>query len=66
MIKIIIQTKINQIFTQISQRELELTFDEYKKLKASLSGKILAQKSGRKYHFLKSSVLKFLKAKTEY
>ncbi len=44
MIKSIIQTKINQIFTQISQRELELTFDEYKKLKASLSGKILAQK----------------------
>jgi TolB-like protein len=44
MIKNIIQTKINQIFTQITQWELELTFDEYKKLKASLSGKILAEK----------------------
>jgi len=44
MIKNIIQTKINQIFTQITQVELELTLDEYKKIKSSLSGKTLAQK----------------------
>lgn len=44
MIKNIIQTKINQIFTQIIQVELELTLDEYKKIKSSLSGKTLAQK----------------------
>jgi TolB-like protein len=44
MIKNIIQLKINQIFAQITQWELELTVDEYKKIKSSLSGKTLAQK----------------------
>lgn len=44
MIKDIIQSKINQIFSEISQREVEFTFDDYKKLKSFLSSKILAQK----------------------
>lgn len=44
MIKDIIQSKINQIFSDITQREVELTFDDYKKIKSILSGKILAQK----------------------
>lgn len=30
--------------------------------KVYLEGKLVGQKSGRKYHFLKSSVLKFLKS----
>lgn len=30
--------------------------------KIYLEGKLVGQKSGRKYHFLKSSVLKFLKS----
>ena len=43
-----------------------LGISEQTLIKLVFEGKILAQKSGRKYHFLKSSVLKFLKAKTEY
>ena len=30
--------------------------------KVYLEGKLVGQKSGRKYHFLKSSILKFLKS----
>ena len=30
--------------------------------KVFLEGKLIGQKSGRKYHFLKSSILKFLKS----
>jgi TolB-like protein len=44
MIKNIIQTKFNEIFKQITQQELEITFEEFKRIKASLSGKILAQR----------------------
>jgi len=44
MIKDIIQSKINQVFSEITQREVELTFDDYKKIKSILSGKKLAQK----------------------
>ena len=44
MIKDIIQSKINQIFSDITLREVELTFDDYKKIKSILSGKTLAQK----------------------
>jgi excisionase family DNA binding protein len=35
-------------------------------IKIVLEGKIVAQKSGRKYHFLKSSIISFLRVKTEY
>jgi len=35
-------------------------------IKIVLEGKLLAQKSGRKYHFLKSSIISFLRAKTDY
>jgi TolB-like protein len=44
MIKDSIQSKINQIFSDITLREVELTFDDYKKIKSILSGKTLAQK----------------------
>jgi TolB-like protein len=44
MIKDIIQSKINQVFSEITQREVELTFDDYKKIKSILSGNKLAQK----------------------
>jgi excisionase family DNA binding protein len=43
-----------------------LGISEQTLIKIVLEGKILAQKSGRKYHFLKSSILKFLRTKTEY
>jgi TolB-like protein len=43
MIKNIIQTKLNEVFTKISQQELEISFEGYKKLKATLSGKKLAE-----------------------
>jgi TolB-like protein len=44
MIKQRIQKTINQIFSIVSETEIELDFDIYKKLKASLSSKTLAQK----------------------
>ena len=43
-----------------------LGISEQTLIKIVLEGKLLAQKSGRKYHFLKSSILKFLRTKTEY
>jgi len=43
-----------------------LGISEQTLIKIVLERKILAQKSGRKYHFLKSSILKFLRTKTEY
>jgi excisionase family DNA binding protein len=43
-----------------------LGISEQTLIKIVLEGKILAQKSGRKYHFLKSSIINFLRAKTEY
>ena len=43
-----------------------LGISEQTLIKIVLEGKLLAQKSGRKYHFLKSSIISFLKAKTEY
>jgi excisionase family DNA binding protein len=43
-----------------------LGISEQTLIKIVLEGKMLAQKSGRKYHFLKSSILKFLRTKTEY
>ena len=43
-----------------------LGISEQTLIKIVLEGKLLAQKSGRKYHFLKSSVISFLRAKTEY
>ena len=43
-----------------------LGISEQTLIKIVLEGKILAQKSGRKYHFLKSSIISFLRAKTEY
>lgn len=43
-----------------------LGISEQTLIKIVLEGKITAQKSGRKYHFLKSSIISFLRAKTEY
>ncbi len=43
-----------------------LGISEQTLIKIVLEGKLLAQKSGRKYHFLKSSIISFLRAKTEY
>ncbi len=43
-----------------------LGISEQTLIKIVLEGKIVAQKSGRKYHFLKSSIITFLRAKTEY
>ena len=43
-----------------------LGISEQTLVKLVLEEKIIAQKSGRKYHFLKSAVLNFLRAKTEY
>ena len=43
-----------------------LGISEQTLIKIVLEGKIIAQKSGRKYHFLKSSIISFLRAKTEY
>lgn len=43
-----------------------LDISEQTLIKIVLEGKLLAQKSGRKYHFLKSSIISFLRAKTEY
>lgn len=43
-----------------------LGISEQTLIKIVLEGKIVAQKSGRKYHFLKSSIISFLRAKTEY
>ena len=43
-----------------------LGISEQTLIKIVLEGKLLAQKSGRKYHFLKSSIINFLRAKTEY
>ena len=43
-----------------------LGISEQTLIKIVLEGKILAQKSGRKYHFLKSSIISFLRVKTEY
>ena len=43
-----------------------LGISEQTLIKIILEGKLLAQKSGRKYHFLKSSIISFLRAKTEY
>lgn len=62
MIKNIIQTKINQIFTQIKGVDLELTFDEYKKIKSSFSSKILAQK----LMITESMLLEFEEALRQY
>lgn len=43
-----------------------LGISEQTLIKIVLEGKLLAQKSGRKYHFLKSSIISFLRAKSEY
>lgn len=43
-----------------------LGISEQTLIKIVLEGKIIAQRSGRKYHFLKSSIISFLRAKTEY
>ena len=43
-----------------------LGISEQTLIKIVLEGKLLAQKSGRKYHFLKSSIISFLRAKKEY
>lgn len=43
-----------------------LGISEQTLIKIVLEGKLLAQKSGRKYHFLKSSIISFLRAKTDY
>jgi excisionase family DNA binding protein len=43
-----------------------LGISEQTLIKIVLEGKLMAQKSGRKYHFLKSSIISFLRAKTEY
>ena len=43
-----------------------LGISEQTLIKLVYEGKILAQKSGRKYHFLKSSIISFLRSKTEY
>jgi hypothetical protein len=43
-----------------------LGISEQTLIKIVLEGKLLAQKSGLKYHFLKSSIISFLRAKTEY
>ena len=43
-----------------------LGISEQTLIKIVLEGKLLAQKSGRKYHFLKSSIISFLRAKIEY
>jgi excisionase family DNA binding protein len=43
-----------------------LGISEQTLIKIVLEGKLLAQKSGRKYHFLKSSIISFLRVKTEY
>ena len=43
-----------------------LGISEQTLIKIVLEGKLLAQKSGRKYHFLKSAIISFLRAKTEY
>ena len=41
-----------------------LGISEQTLIKIVLEGKLLAQKSGRKYHFLKSAIISFLRAKT--
>jgi len=43
-----------------------LGISEQTLIKIVLERKLMAQKSGRKYHFLKSSIISFLRAKTEY
>jgi excisionase family DNA binding protein len=43
-----------------------LGISEQTLIKIVLERKLSAQKSGRKYHFLKSSIISFLRAKTEY
>ncbi len=43
-----------------------LGISEQTLIKLVYEGKILAQKSGRKYHFLKSSIISFLRSKLEY
>ena len=44
------------------QAALFLGISEQTLTKVFLEGKIIGQKSGRKYHFLKSSILKFLRS----
>jgi hypothetical protein len=39
-----------------------LVISEQTLIKLVLEGKIIAQRSGRKYHFLKSNILNFLRA----
>lgn len=43
-----------------------LRISEQTLIKLVLEGRLIAQKSGRKYHFLKSSILNFLRTKTEF
>jgi excisionase family DNA binding protein len=43
-----------------------LGISEQTLIKLVLEGRLIAQKSGRKYHFLKSSIVNFLRTKTEY
>ncbi len=43
-----------------------LRISEQTLIKLVLEGRLIAQKSGRKYHFLKSSILNFLRTKIEY
>jgi len=43
-----------------------LGISEQTLIRLVLEGKIQAQKSGRKYHFLKSAILNFLRAKSNY
>jgi hypothetical protein len=44
MIKNIIQAKLTEVFTSIANIESEFTLEEYKKLKSSLSSKVIAEK----------------------
>jgi excisionase family DNA binding protein len=43
-----------------------LGISEQTLIKLVLEGRLLAQRSGRKYHFLKSAILNFLRTKTEF
>jgi TolB-like protein len=46
MIKEIIQNKLNEIFTLLTNRDEEITIDTYKKIKNKLSAKLTAEKLG--------------------
>lgn len=46
MMKNIIQLKLNEIFSRLSERDVEIEFDSYKTFKSKVSAKILATKLG--------------------